>query len=215
MAVSSEPLTDHRALDWLAVSAASRIIAEVRDGHLDQPSPCDGWRVRDLLRHMVGNNRGFAAAALGRSPSRAMWDGLDLDSGTDLTREWEHSAAAVVSAFAGLTRPEATLPIPGYGDVPAAQAVRMHFIDYLVHGWDVAVSIGLESDLDDEACREVLRIAAGWPQGSPEIWGPGAPFGVPVEVAPTAPPAERMLGLLGRSPSWRELGRLQFWPSAD
>ena len=80
MAVSSEPLTDHRVLDWLAVSVASRIVAEVRDGHLDQPSPCDGWRVRDLLRHMVGNNRGFAAAALGRSPSRSMWDGLDLDS---------------------------------------------------------------------------------------------------------------------------------------
>ena len=215
MAISSEPLTDHRVLDWLAVSAASRVVAQLRDEHLDQPSPCDGWRVRDLLRHMVGNNRGFAAAALGGPPDRAMWDGLDLDSGTDLTREWEHSTAAVVTAFAGLTRPEDTLPIPGYGDVPAAQAVRMHFIDYLVHGWDVAVSIGLEPDLDEEACREVLRIAAGWPQGSPKIWGPGAPFGLPVEVAPTAPPAERMLGLLGRSLSWRELGRPQFWPSPD
>jgi len=213
MASSSEPLRDHRALDRLVVSAASRIVAEVRDEHLDQPSPCEGWRVRDLLRHMVGNNRGFASAALGQAPDRAMWDGLDLDSGTDLTHEWELSAAAVVNAFAGLTRPEDTLPIPGYGDVPAAQAVRMHFIDYLVHGWDVAVSIGLDPELDDEACSEVLRIAAQWPQGHPEIWGPGAPFGTPVEVAPTAPPAERMLGLLGRSPSWRDLDRSDFWPS--
>ena len=64
MATSSEPLTDHRSLDWLAVSATSRIVAGVRDEHLNLLTPCAGWRVRDLLRHMVGNNRGFVAAAL-------------------------------------------------------------------------------------------------------------------------------------------------------
>ncbi len=213
MATSSVPLTDHRSLDWLAVSAASRIVAGVRDEHLNLLTPCAGWRVRDLLRHMVGNNRGFVAAALGAPPDRFVWDGLELDSAIDLPHEWERSADEVVSAFAGLTRPEDTLAIPGYGDVPAMQAVRMHFIDYLVHGWDVAVSIGAEPQLDDEACREVLRIAARWPVGSPEIWGPDAPFGEPVEVDSSAPAGDRMLGLLGRTPSWPELVRPQMWPS--
>jgi uncharacterized protein (TIGR03086 family) len=213
MARSSEPLQDHRAFDWLAVQAASRVVAQVRPEHLDQPSPCDGWRVRDLLRHMVGNNRGFAAAARGAVPDRALWDGLDLDSGADLTHEWARSADDVTRAFALLTRPEDTLSIPGYGEPSAAQAVRMHFIDFLVHGWDLAVSIGVDADLDDEACREVLRIAARWPQGHPDIWGPGAPFGTPVEVPPGATPAHRMLGLLGRSPSWWEQGRPEFWPA--
>lgn len=199
---SSQPLTDHRALDWLAVAAASRIVEQVRDEHLNLHTPCTGWRVRDLLRHMVGNNRGFTAAAEGRPPDRAVWDGIDLDSDADLRLEWQRSAEAVVAAFEGLTSAEPTLALPGYGDVPAPQAVQMHFIDYLVHGWDLAVSIGVDADLDEESCREVLRIAAKWPQGHPEIWGPGAPFGHPVPVPPRAPAADRMLGLLGRSPSW-------------
>jgi hypothetical protein len=30
-------LQDHRAFDWLAVQAASRVVAQVRPEHLDQP----------------------------------------------------------------------------------------------------------------------------------------------------------------------------------
>ncbi len=210
VATTTEPLTDHRAFDLLALSATRRVVAKVRDEHLNQPTPCAGWRVGDLLRHMVGNNRGFAATARRRTPDRFVWDGADLDSGTDLRHEWEGSAVAVTDAFAELTHRRDTLALPGYGDVPALGAVRMHFVDCLVHSWDLAVSIEVDPHVDDQACREVLRIAARWPQSSPEVWGPGAPFGAPVQVEPDAPVADRMLALLGRSPSWAVAERQDF-----
>lgn len=158
--------------------------------------------MRDLLRHMVGNNRGFAAAAGGATPDQAMWDGLEL--GEDPSTAWDESASDVVAAFAAVSPLAGSFAVPGYGDVPAAQAVRMHFIDYLTHGWDMAVSIGVDPQLDEDLCLEVLRIAASWPVGHPEIWGPGAPFGFPVDVPADAPPPDRMIGLLGRRPTWPE-----------
>lgn len=198
---TSEPLHDHRALDWLALSEASRVVARIKDHHWDLPTPCTEWTVRDLLRHMVGHNAGFALAARGLPVDQAVWDGGELP---ESHREaWEASVQRVVAAFARPTDLSRPMSILGHGEVPAGQAIGMHFIDYLTHGWDLAVSIGVEPDLDEESCREVLRMAARWPAGHPAIWGPGAAFGYPVDVPGTASAAEQMLGLLGRSPGWR------------
>ena len=153
----------------------------------------------DLVRHMAGNNHGFADAALGKPPVARVWDGVDLG---DPVAGFAASAARVGDAFASVEPLTGTFAVLGYGDVPAAQAVGMHFIDYLAHGWDVAVSIGVEPGLDEEACEAVLRIGASWPPDSPAIWGPGAAFGHRVDVPPDASAGDRMLGFLGRSPRW-------------
>jgi len=190
---------DLRELDRRALAVTTGIVERVRADQLDLPTPCDGWSARDLLRHMVGNNNGFAAAALGAPPLAEVWDGVAV---TDTVGEFAASAKRVVEAFASVEPLTGTFAVLGYGDVPAAQAVGMHLIDYLAHGWDVAVSIGVDAGLDEECCLAVLRIGAGWPQDSPAIWGPDAAFGYRVEVPADAPAADRMLGFLGRSPAW-------------
>ena len=192
-------LLDLREPDRRVLAVTTGIVEQVRTGQLDLPTPCAGWSVRDLLRHMVGNNHGFAAAARGERPVVAVWDGEDV---TDPVGEFAASAAAVVAAFAAVEPLTGTFAVLGYGNVPAGQAVGMHFIDYLAHGWDVAVSIGADAGLDEEDCAAVLRIGSAWPKDSPAIWGPGAAFGHRVAVPGDAPVAERMLGFLGRSPSW-------------
>jgi uncharacterized protein (TIGR03086 family) len=149
---------------------------------------------------MVGNNLGFALTARGVGVDPQVWDGVDLPM--DPRGSWDDSVEQVVTAFSELTDLSGTMELPAYGEVPAAQAVGMHFIDYLTHGWDVAVSLGLSPTLDEESCREVLRMAARWPVGDPAIWGPGAAFDYPVEVPRAASAADRMLGLLGRTPTW-------------
>jgi uncharacterized protein (TIGR03086 family) len=181
------------------LATTTGIVAQVRPDQLDRPTPCAGWSVRDLLRHMVGNNDGFRAAALGAPPDTAVWDGVAV---TDPVGEFPASAERVLAAFASVEPLTGTFAVPGYGDVPAAQAVGMYFVDYLAHGWDVAVSIGVDPGLDEEACAAVLRIGATWPADSPAIWGPGAPFGHRVDVPADAPVTDRVLGFLGRSPRW-------------
>ncbi|HEX2133406.1 MAG TPA: TIGR03086 family metal-binding protein [Actinophytocola sp.] len=192
-------LRDLREPDRRVLEVTTGIVGRVRADQLDLPTPCAGWLVADLLRHMVGNNNGFAAAALGEPPVADVWDGVDV---TDPVGEFAPSAQRVTAAFASVEPWTGTFAVLGYGDVPAGQAVGMHFIDYLVHGWDVAVSIGADPGLDPAACDAVLRIGAAWPPDSPVIWGPGAAFGHRVEVPDDAPVADRMLAFLGRSPSW-------------
>jgi uncharacterized protein (TIGR03086 family) len=192
-------LRDLREPNRRVLATTTGIVARVRADQLDLPTPCDGWSVRDLVRHMVGNNNGFAAAALGAPPDVAVWDGVEV---ADPVGEFPASAQRVVAAFASVEPLTGTFAVLGYGDVPAAQAVGMYFIDYLAHGWDVAVSTGADPQLDEEACAAVLRIGAAWPRDSPAIWGPDAPFGHRVDVPEDASAADRMLGFLGRSPTW-------------
>lgn len=191
---------DKRDLDARALAATTRIVERVRAEHLDGPTPCAGWTLRELLRHMVGNNDGFADAALGKPADPAVWDGIAV--GDDPQELFAASARRVEDAF-GSVRLTGKFDVHGYGAVPAATAVEMHFIDYLTHGWDVAVSIGVDPELDEQSCLAVLEIGAAWPPDSDRIWGPGQAFGYRVEVPEDAPAADRMLGFLGRSPSWR------------
>lgn len=192
-------LRDLRGPDRRVLAVTTGIVEQVLPEHLTLPTPCEGWTVADLLRHMVGNNNGFAAAALGQPPSADVWDGVDV---ADPVGEFAASAKRVDDAFASVEPLTGTFAVLGYGDVPAGQAVGMHFIDYLAHGWDVAVSIGVDPGLDDDACQAVLDIGAGWPLDSPKIWGPGTAFAYRVDVPADAPVADRMLGFLGRSPAW-------------
>jgi uncharacterized protein (TIGR03086 family) len=192
---------DFRELDARVLAVTTGIVEQVRPGRLDGPTPCAGWTLRDLLRHMVGNNHGFADAALGGPADADVWDGTGV--GDEPHREFAASARRVTEAFASVEPLAGTFAVHGFGAVPAPNAVEMHLVDYLAHGWDVAVSIGADPGMDEEACLAVLKIGAAWPRDSPRIWGPGAPFGPRVEVPESAPPADRVLGLLGRSPSWR------------
>lgn len=192
-------LRDLREPDRRVLAVTTAIVEQVRPDQLGLPTPCAGWTVGDLVRHMTGNNNGFAAAALGGPPLVEVWDGVAL---ADPVGEFAASAKRVDEAFASVEPLTGTFAVLGYGDVPAAQAVGMHFIDYLAHGWDVAVSIGVDQGLDERACDAVLRIGSSWPPDSPAIWGPDAAFGYRVEVPEDAPVADRMLGFLGRSPAW-------------
>jgi len=193
--------------DRRALSNANRIVARVTDDQLEAPTPCADWDVRALLVHMAGNNNGWADAAEGKPPNAAVWAGADL--GVDPVAEYGKSADRVAAAFAAEGILERMFEVHGFGSFPAPTAIGMHVIDYLVHGWDVAVAIGAGPGLDPELCAAVLRIGARWPRDAASIWGPGAPFGYRVAVSSDAPPDHRMLGFLGRSPSWPDLGRTQ------
>jgi uncharacterized protein (TIGR03086 family) len=181
---------------------ATQAIRLVKEADLVRPTPCKHWSVQDLVRHMVGCNRGFGAELEGHTPDRGIWDGLDL--GVDPRQHWDESARRVVAAFAARSDLSGAIAVSGFGAVPVRRAARMHAIDYLAHAWDLGAAIGHAPALPEGACEEVLAVVASWPPGHPEIWGPGAPFGHPVRMSRTAPAADRMLGLLGRSPTWPE-----------
>jgi hypothetical protein len=65
----------------------------------------------------------------------------------------------------------------------------------------VARAIGAAGAPDDGLAQVALSFAARWPD-TPATRGPGAPFGPRIAVPDDAPPFDRLLGLLGRPPSW-------------
>ncbi|MFL6145677.1 MAG: TIGR03086 family metal-binding protein [Labedaea sp.] len=186
-----------RAFDRRALEATGRVMAGVTDESLDGPTPCAGWSLRALIVHMAGNNNGFADAAEGKPADPDVWEGTGISG--DPVGEYHKSAERVRAAFGGNGVLDRTFDVYPFGQFPGQTAVAMHFVDYLVHGWDVARAIGADDPLDPELCLVVLRMAQRWPETS---WGPGAPFAYPVPVPEDAPAQDRLVGFLGRSPSW-------------
>jgi uncharacterized protein (TIGR03086 family) len=186
-------------LDRRALAASARLIGLVTPDQLDAPTPCSEWVLRDLLAHMVAHNYGFAATASGEHPAESVWEGEPR-----LTRPavaFAESADQVSRAFSADGTLGRRFELPGLGTFPATTAIGFHFVDYVIHAWDVARSIGVPAGLDDDLVRSAARVASGWPD-NPAVRGPGAPFGHRVHVASDAPLLDRLLGALGRSPSW-------------
>jgi uncharacterized protein (TIGR03086 family) len=190
---------DPREFDRRVLESIDHILAKVTAGQLGRPTPCTEWTLGDLLRHMVGHHRGFAAAARGSQPDPDVWDGATLDA--DPYATYRVAADEVTRAFAEVDLDRDRLAVYGYGTFPATVALNMHAVDFLGHGWDVARAIGVDDALDEELCTVALGIAARWPD-TPATWGPSGPFRERVPVADEAPAYQRLMGFLGRPPDW-------------
>src|ERR1051326_3663284 len=112
--------------------ATAEIITAVTPGRLDDPSPGDGWTLRDLLGHMVASNEGFAAAAAGKPVGAEVWGRLTYEG--DPLDAFQESAEAVSTAFEAAD-PDERLEIFGFGNLPLSTAVGMNIVDFVIHGW--------------------------------------------------------------------------------
>ncbi|NUP02995.1 MAG: TIGR03086 family protein [Nonomuraea sp.] len=195
-------MTDIIELNRRSVQVTVDLVNTIKPADLDRPTPCAGWAVRDLLEHQIVQNHGFALAASGERSDLASWRPRAL--GEDPVAEYAGSARAVIAAFAaegvldrGFFLPE----IRDGGPFPASMAIGFHFIDCVVHGWDFAKALGVPPGIDDDLAEAALPLAAQVPD-VPESRGPGKAFmtGVGPGDAPTA--LDRVVALLGRSPSW-------------
>lgn len=188
-------------LDGRALASTAHFVDRLRLEQLGDPTPCDAWDVRALLNHVVGGCHLFGAAALeargDRSGSPAGdWATRDDDRvGDDPRGAYAAGADLVTRAFADLDLELHQLTLP-FGRLPAAQAVAIHFVDVLVHGWDLAVATGQDPTLDPDLVRPALEIVATYPEAA---WGNPQFFAEKVTLDEAAAPHERLVALLGRA----------------
>ncbi|MGW1994910.1 TIGR03086 family metal-binding protein [Embleya sp. NPDC001921] len=192
-----------REVDARAVRYSVELVERVTADDLDRPTPCAGWALADLLAHMTAQHRGFAKAAAGDGKDRAHWA---LPSrGPDAAATYRESAAAVISAFAEVPSEETEFDLPEFGvahGFPADQAIGFHFIDYLVHGWDVARALDIAFEPDDDLVAAGLPVALAVPDDDHRL-RPGAAFAPSLDTWDQAETLNRILLYLGRSPQWR------------
>jgi uncharacterized protein (TIGR03086 family) len=121
----------------------------------------------------------------------------------DPVGEYAAAAERVTAAFAaaGVLGGEFVLPeISPKLRFPAAEAIGFHFVDYVVHGWDVARALGQGYDLEPDVLAAALPIAQAVPDGERRR-RPGAAF-APRVVASSDGPLGQIVALLGRRPDW-------------
>jgi uncharacterized protein (TIGR03086 family) len=194
------PTIDFVALDRRAVTASIELAAGVTDADLSKPTPCRAWTIYGLLAHMATQHYGFAAASRGDA-NPELWKLRDL--GADPVQAYVDSAEHVLEAFAEEGVTERIFPLPEFGPdvkVPGHQAISFHFIDYVVHSWDLAKSLGTTVDFTQNILDAAWSVAQVVPTGDARRT-PGAAFG-PELTSPTTNQLDRTIALLGRSPSW-------------
>ncbi|WP_329005424.1 TIGR03086 family metal-binding protein [Kribbella sp. NBC_00709] len=194
------PTVDYVSLDAEAVRTSIELVTTVTDADLSKPTPCRAWTLYGLLAHMATQHYGFAAASRGESDP-AIWKVRDL--GDDPVKAYVESAEHVLDAFAQPGVVDRGFPLPEFGtDVPfpGAQAISFHFIDYVVHSWDVAKSIGKTVTFEPATLEAATAVAQVVPSGDIRR-APGTPFAVDIPWSGDET-LDRIIAYLGRNPNW-------------
>ncbi|WP_163505661.1 TIGR03086 family metal-binding protein [Fodinicola acaciae] len=195
------PITsiDVVALDAQAVRTTIDLVSLAAADDWRKPTPCEGWTLYGLVAHMTAQHYGFAAASTGVGELSA-WGWRPL--GDDPVAAYRAAAEHVLAAFAEDGVLERIFPLPEFGaEVPGAQAAGFHLVDYVVHGWDVAKTLGVSVEFAPEVLDATLEIAKAVPDGEMRR-APGSSFG-PVVAYSGGVKLDHIVALLGRSPSWR------------
>ncbi len=191
-----------RELHREAVLDSVRVVLLVGADDFERSTPCDGWTLRDLLRHMIVQHRGFAAAASGRITTLDEW--LPSSVATDLVLDYLDSSAHVIRAFADQSLGSRWLLLPEISTsdtVSVKRAMGFHLVDYVVHAWDVAKAIGVHYQPSAAVAEAAWQVASRVPN-SPERVEPGSSFAPSLDVGSDAPMIDRIVATLGRSPAW-------------
>lgn len=171
-----------------ALDATGAVVTRVRSDQLLLPTPCAEWDVGRLIEHLIEGNEMFTRAI----------DGETADVAADDPREaYARSAEAVRRAWRrpGVLAQEARLP---FGAIPGVVAVRMHFVDHLVHGWDLATATGQDNIIDLALATAAFEEMTQALDDSAR--GPGMAFAPQVAWPAGAPLHERLVAFLGRHP---------------
>jgi len=202
-------------------------LAQAGPRHLTAPTPCAGWQLRDLLTHLIdsmtalqeaaetdrvalaapaaGDERAGGAtarderagdgaarderagdAAARHEPAGGELVGLARERAASLLGAWTHARGGAV--WVGGT--PATAPL-----IAGAGAIEV-----TVHGWDVARACGPGRPIPADLADELLDLAVVLIRPADR---PGR-FGRAVVPPADAPPGERLLSFLGRTPEGRD-----------
>jgi len=196
-----------RELHHAVIQSTTDLVSTVRPDDLTLATPCAGWSLADLLTHMTAQHHGFAAAARGHGADLDRWRTEPLAAAVAIDPAGAYAAAArdVLDAFAAPGVEDVAFALPEFGadvTVPGAMAMGFHFVDYVVHGWDVAASLGRPLSVPDDVVAAALPIAIGVPDGDVRD-AENSPFARATTLADTDDDFARILRHLGRNPEYR------------
>ncbi len=167
------------------LAACQHVLRGITREDLDKPTPCQEFTVGQLVDHLVGSAVGLGAMA-----------GVTVTP--DESGDVEHRVAtAAQQAVEGWNHRglEGNVKF-GERDMPASLAANILSVEFLIHGWDLAVATGQKVVVSDELTAYVLEHAQQ--VITPERRASGA-FADEIEVGPDAQVLERLIAFSGRA----------------
>jgi uncharacterized protein (TIGR03086 family) len=187
---------DFEALSRSRTEFANRL-QYVDGSNWDAATPCEGWKVSDLVEHLVVGARMTVMLLHGASRDEALAiDRGELTAGNAVD-QWNDAADAQDAAFHEPGALDRVVHHPA-GDMPAGQMLGFRIGDATMHAWDLSRALAVDEHLDPELVEHVwARISPMAPFiGQIGVFGQG-PSG---DVADDAPLQTRLLDLTGRRP---------------
>lgn len=160
----------------------------------DKPTPCPDMDVAALADHLAEWIGTFATSAAGSAPPEA--GRQDEAWPIPQAERFRTAARHAVEAFRNGAEERALTLMSG--PIPGQMVAGMMLMEYVGHGWDLAVATGQAVPFTDAEAEAAL--AAGRPMLTEQFRGPDKSFGPEVPVPPDAPAVERLVGFLGRDP---------------
>jgi uncharacterized protein (TIGR03086 family) len=181
-----------------AFQSTAKVLANIQQGQMDDPTPCKSWKVRDLVNHIVGGTFFFAGVAETGAAPEQPGDGTDSDlTKGDIQATFDEGAKRAVKAFRAPDAMDKHMKLP-FGEMPGSAFVLIASTDTFTHGWDLAKATGQSTDLDPELAEQLLNIAQGFI--SPDFRGDEPlPFGPEVQAPASATKADQLAAFLGRT----------------
>jgi uncharacterized protein (TIGR03086 family) len=183
-------VVDLLELDRRACELNVSLIDGLSAAELDMATPCVEWTVRELLQHQVDSTAGFTAGVRGL-PTDVVGDPI----GDDPLGVYQAAVREALAAFGRAGVLDGEWEFPGFGKQSGRTLVAAHFVDNLVHAWDLARALGREYAFPDDMANAAVRITRNYPPGI-------AAFAPPVPVDDDASVTDRLVARLGRSPRW-------------
>lgn len=185
--VGAAPAQRHR----LVAAAFTDRVDQVSDW--DVPAPVQGWTARDVVRHLMEWLPGFLAS--GSDVALA-----PVDADADPVAAWRARADAVQALLDDPAVASRRLVNPHTGQWPLDAAIdRFYTVDVFLHTWDLARATGQDDHLDEALCAELLDGMAP----IEELLRSSGQYGPAVPVPDDADARTRLIGFIGRDPSWR------------
>lgn len=186
-------MTDPRVAYTASQDWVLDLLQRVPADRWDDPTPCDEFTVAQLASHTVATLDRAAAIAAGHDPM-TMPRSVDAPDG-DWAALFAAHLPAVRAAWTDDALDAMVIAPPGIR-VPGRDAVLKYANELLVHGWDLAVAIGVDAEAPAGTAEPVLEQAAVFLPAEPR--GGFVPFAAVVEPAPDAGPTERLANWNGR-----------------
>ena len=176
-----------------AVGEFDRRVRQIEDDQWDRPTPCSDWTVRDLVNHLVYEDR-WAPPLLEGKTLEEVGDRFEGDLlGNAPKAAWEEASRGVLAAVRVDGVLERTVHL-SYGTTPADEYLVELLNDHLIHAWDLARGIGADDELDPE----LVEMLYDQMEPREDRLKASGLFGEHVDAPPGADTQTKLLAIMGR-----------------